>query len=181
MRINIYAEELPTERAVERVSTIAKTGRTFFGARIFLQSPKSLHDDDFDDDRSAVTFWGPRDVVAALLRSAADAISAGIETTSSPCETKPLANMSSPCETKPLANTSSPCEPTNGAPLGPQEEVTALLRSAARKVVASLYPAPAPAIEPKIETKPRSWARNACIPCKSCARCVTCRLCRCQS
>lgn len=72
MRINIYAEELPTERRVERISTTADTGRTYFGARVYLQSPESLHDEPGDDDRSAITFWGPREKVAALLRELAD-------------------------------------------------------------------------------------------------------------
>lgn len=75
MRINVYAEELPTERRVERVSTTAKTGRTYYGARVYLQSAESLHDKDGDDDRSAITFWGPREKVAALLRELADAMS----------------------------------------------------------------------------------------------------------
>lgn len=74
MRINIYAEEYPTDRRVERVTKTADTGRTFFGVRIFLESPKTLHDDAEDDDRSAVVFWGPREKVAALLREAADAM-----------------------------------------------------------------------------------------------------------
>lgn len=74
MRINVYAEELPSERAVERVETTAKTGRTYYGARIYLQSAESLHDRDGDDDRSAITFWGPRAKVASLLRAAADTL-----------------------------------------------------------------------------------------------------------
>lgn len=74
MRINIYAEEYADDRRVERVKKTADTGRTFFGVRIYLQSPSSLHDEQDDDDRSAVVFWGPRDRVAALLREAADAM-----------------------------------------------------------------------------------------------------------
>jgi hypothetical protein len=82
MRINVYAEELPDERQVEIVSKTAETGRTFFGVRIFLKSPKELHDEPGDDDRSAIVFWGPRAKVAALLRNAAaalDVTSAGPE------------------------------------------------------------------------------------------------------
>ncbi len=80
MRINIYAEELPFNeepglRRVQVVTTTVADGGTFFGVRIFLQSPESLHDTANDDDRSAVTFWGPSDLVAALLRDAADAMS----------------------------------------------------------------------------------------------------------
>lgn len=74
MRLNVYAEEYPTKRRVERVSTKAQTGVTYFGARIYLESADSLHDKDGDDDRSAITFWGPREKVAALLREAADAM-----------------------------------------------------------------------------------------------------------
>lgn len=77
MRINVYAEELPDNRRVKRVETIADTGRTFYGARIFLKSPDELHDDGDDDDRSAVTFWGPPEKVARLLKEAADAILLG--------------------------------------------------------------------------------------------------------
>ena len=75
MRINVYAEELPEldySRAIQIVQKTADTGRTFFGARLFLVSPDSLHDTPDDDDRSAVTIWGPRGKVAALLRMLAD-------------------------------------------------------------------------------------------------------------
>jgi len=74
MRVNVYAEEYPTDRRVERVRKTADTGRVFFGVRIFLESPDALHDSPDDDDRSAITFWGQREKVAALLREAADAI-----------------------------------------------------------------------------------------------------------
>ncbi len=73
MRVNIYAEELPhAHRGMERVSKETDTGRTFFGARLFLKSPEELHDTPDDDDRSAVTIWGPRAKVAKLLRDLAD-------------------------------------------------------------------------------------------------------------
>ena len=42
MRINVYAEEYPTDRRVELAKKTADTGRTFFGARIFLASPETL-------------------------------------------------------------------------------------------------------------------------------------------
>ena len=74
MRVNIYFEELPEHRRVKRVETIADTGVPYEGIRIFLKSPSDLHDTDGDDDRSAVTFWGPRDKVARLLREAAKAM-----------------------------------------------------------------------------------------------------------
>ena len=73
MRINIYAEELPGP-GVKRVQVVYKTadtGTRYYGVRVFLKSPKELHDTPDDDDRSAVTFWGPPDEVARLLREAA--------------------------------------------------------------------------------------------------------------
>lgn len=83
MRINVYAEELPKPddpRATEAVSVKTKGGRTFFGVRLFLKSPDALHDTPDDDDRSAVTIWGPRATVAKLLRRMADEIEvAGVE------------------------------------------------------------------------------------------------------
>lgn len=73
MRINVYAEELPNyERSTELTMKAAETGTTFYGVRIFLESPNTLHYRDGDDDRSAITFWGPRTRVAQLLREAAD-------------------------------------------------------------------------------------------------------------
>lgn len=75
MRINVYEEELPIVRRVERVSTHVKdTGNTYYGARIYLQSAESLHDKPGDDDRSAITFWGPREQIAQLLREAANVL-----------------------------------------------------------------------------------------------------------
>ncbi len=71
MRINVYAEELPTERRTERVTKRAAGGLTYFGARLYLISPSVLHDIAGDDDRSAITFWGPKRVVARLLRELA--------------------------------------------------------------------------------------------------------------
>ncbi len=73
MRINVYAEELTDNRPVARVRKyVEETDTTYFGARIYLESASVLHDDILDDDRSAITFWGPREKVAALLRKAAD-------------------------------------------------------------------------------------------------------------
>ena len=77
MRINIYAEELPDlddPRAVECVSTTADTGRTFFGARLYLKSANELHDTPDDDDRSAITIWGPRSKVVELLQGMINAV-----------------------------------------------------------------------------------------------------------
>lgn len=81
MRINIYAEELPDgigPDSIERVTKQADTGRTFYGARVYLASPDELHHTLADDDRSAVTFWGPRAAVASMLRAMADAMDAPI-------------------------------------------------------------------------------------------------------
>ncbi len=75
MRINVYAEELfePGDaRSVERVQTTTSEGRTFYGARFYLKSSIALHDTPTDDDRSAVTIWGPKVQVARLLRALAD-------------------------------------------------------------------------------------------------------------
>ncbi len=78
MRINIYAEELPDVPDVQCVSTIADTGRKFFGARLHLKSASDLHHTKDDDDRSAITFWGPRAKVAAILRAMADEMDKGL-------------------------------------------------------------------------------------------------------
>lgn len=56
MRINIYAEELTNE--VEMVKKVTE-GKTFYGLRLFLESSQLLHQTATDDDRSAITFWGP--------------------------------------------------------------------------------------------------------------------------
>ena len=75
MRINIYAEEQPDELGTRAVTCVMKKtadGEVYFGARLFLKSPAALHDTPDDDDRSAVTIWGPRRKVAALLRALAE-------------------------------------------------------------------------------------------------------------
>lgn len=80
MRINVYAEELPEEDdvAIERVETTASIGRKFFGARLYLKSPQELHHTEDDDDRSAITIWGPREKVAGILRDLADEMDDGV-------------------------------------------------------------------------------------------------------
>lgn len=55
MRVNIYQEELTNE--VDIITTVAETGITYYGVRVYLKSPPSLHYTEDDDDRSAVTFW----------------------------------------------------------------------------------------------------------------------------
>lgn len=61
MRINVYAEELTdeTELITKTVADDEFGERTFFGVRIYLESPKVLHHSPEDDDRSAITFWVP--------------------------------------------------------------------------------------------------------------------------
>jgi hypothetical protein len=78
MRVNVYAEELPESGAVEIISKEIE-GRTFTGLRIPLYLPvtlpdgtqargKFMHHAD-DDDSSAITIWGKRDL-RVLLREA---------------------------------------------------------------------------------------------------------------
>jgi hypothetical protein len=57
MRVNIYAEEITDE--VQSQEKTADTGNTFYAIRFILKSPESLHFNEKDDDRSAVTFWVP--------------------------------------------------------------------------------------------------------------------------
>lgn len=58
MRINVYAEELTSEvQVIEK--TAEDTGVTFYGIRVFLESPDKLHHTAEDDDRSAITFFVP--------------------------------------------------------------------------------------------------------------------------
>jgi len=54
MRVNVYAEEITdeTELVVKQVGK-----KTFYGLRLFLDSPDALHHTASDDDRSAVTLW----------------------------------------------------------------------------------------------------------------------------
>jgi hypothetical protein len=56
MRINVYAEELTSEVEIVRKTV---NQQLFYGARVFLKSPKELHYGTSDDDRSAITFWVP--------------------------------------------------------------------------------------------------------------------------
>lgn len=91
MRVNIYAEEMPPKPIVEVISKTVE-GNTFTGLRIYLQLPASYHlgphgeavpasSGDLeqahqmqapfihhpgDDDSSAITFWGKRDLREVL-------------------------------------------------------------------------------------------------------------------
>lgn len=68
MRINVYAEELLTDRCVELVSKkVKETGRVYYGVRLYLNSPDSLHFDEDDDDRTAITIWGDPKVVLPII------------------------------------------------------------------------------------------------------------------
>ena len=75
MRVNIYAEE-----TTSRVKIISKTieGRKFTGLRFYLELPATVGGKQYqgpfmhhpgDDDSSAVTFWGKKDM-RVLLRKA---------------------------------------------------------------------------------------------------------------
>ncbi len=74
MRINVYAEEM-----TDRVEIIRKDidGQVFTGLRLYLELPVTVngkqHKGPFmhhpgDDDSSAVTFWGKRDLRGVLIK-----------------------------------------------------------------------------------------------------------------
>jgi len=75
MRVNIYAEEM-----TDRVEIISKEidGLVFTGLRIYLELPVTTPDGNIsgpffhkpgDDDSSAVTFWGKRDLREVLKKA----------------------------------------------------------------------------------------------------------------
>jgi hypothetical protein len=77
MRVNIYAEEM-----TDRLEIIGKEieGHRFTGLRFYLELPATVngqqHQGPFmhhpgDDDSSAVTFWGKRDLRTALRKALA--------------------------------------------------------------------------------------------------------------
>jgi hypothetical protein len=77
MRINVYAEEM-TDR-VELVTKTTEDGE-FTGVRFYLELPATVDGRNVrgpfihrpgDDDSSAVTFWGKRDLRAALAKALA--------------------------------------------------------------------------------------------------------------
>jgi len=60
MRINVYSEEMTDDAAwVEKTDVLGEDGSrvTFYGIRFFLESSPKMHVTEFDDDRSAITFW----------------------------------------------------------------------------------------------------------------------------
>lgn len=69
MRVNVYKEEQTPEVMI--VHETAKTGVAFLGVSFVLRSPKELHHEGSDDDRSAVTFWGTsrEQLLELLLRA----------------------------------------------------------------------------------------------------------------
>ena len=75
MRVNCYAEEM-----TERIEVISKRidSQTFTGLRLYLELPVTnpdgtqhkgpfMHKPD-DDDSSAITFWGKRDLRKVLKK-----------------------------------------------------------------------------------------------------------------
>ena len=76
MRVNIYAEEM-----TDRVEIVSKEidGHTFTGCRFYLELPVTGENGEQfkgpfmhrpgDDDSSAVTFWGKRDLRRLLLHA----------------------------------------------------------------------------------------------------------------
>ena len=77
MRVNVYAEEM-----TDRVEIITKEieGNQFTGLRFYLELPATVngqqHRGPFihrpgDDDSSAVTFWGKRDLRKVLRKALA--------------------------------------------------------------------------------------------------------------
>lgn len=83
MRVNIYSQELITDRTpdtvVELIQQTSNTGIVYSAVRMFLHSSDKLHHPPADDDRSALTVWLPksswrREMVAASLEAMAGLI-----------------------------------------------------------------------------------------------------------
>lgn len=75
MRVNVYAEEM-----TDRIEIISKKieGHDFTGLRIYLELPATIDGRQYqgpfmhrpgDDDSSAVTFWGKRDLRMVLRKA----------------------------------------------------------------------------------------------------------------
>ena len=75
MRVNVYAEEM-----TDRIEIIGKEidGHTFTGLRFYLELPATVNGQQYqapfmhrpgDDDSSAVTFWGKRDLRLVLRQA----------------------------------------------------------------------------------------------------------------
>ena len=77
MRVNVYAEEM-----TDKIEIIGKEidGHRFTGLRFYLELPATVNGEQYqgpfihrpgDDDSSAVTFWGKRDLREVLRRALA--------------------------------------------------------------------------------------------------------------
>ncbi|ACL71522.1 hypothetical protein Tgr7_0424 [Thioalkalivibrio sulfidiphilus HL-EbGr7] len=77
MRVNVYAEEM-----TDRIEIINKEieGQSFTGVRFYLELPATVNGCQYqgpfihrpgDDDSSAVTFWGKRDMRHVLRKALA--------------------------------------------------------------------------------------------------------------
>src|SRR5690349_16526071 len=75
MRVNVYAEEM-----TDRIEIISKEidGHSFTGLRLYLELPATVSGQQYqgpfmhrpgDDDSSAVTFWGKRDLRVVLRKA----------------------------------------------------------------------------------------------------------------
>lgn len=75
MRVNVYAEEM-----TERIEIVSKEidGQLFTGLRFYLELPATVGGQQYrgpfihrpgDDDSSAVTFWGKRDLQEVLHKA----------------------------------------------------------------------------------------------------------------
>ena len=66
MRINVYSQELLTDRdipgemVVQTIEKQSNTGLVYSAVAMFLHSSDRLHHPPADDDRSAVVFWLPK-------------------------------------------------------------------------------------------------------------------------
>lgn len=78
MRVNVYAEEM-----TDRIAIITKVidGQPFTGLRFYLELPTTVDGQQYkgpfmhrpgDDDSSAVTFWGKRDLRIVLRKALAE-------------------------------------------------------------------------------------------------------------
>ncbi|SHV31488.1 Uncharacterised protein [Mycobacteroides abscessus subsp. massiliense] len=73
MRLNVYSQELilgndPTDVLMDRdgmpttevEEKVSNTGLIYTAVRLFIRSPKEIHQEPNDDDRSAIAFWLPK-------------------------------------------------------------------------------------------------------------------------
>jgi hypothetical protein len=76
MRVNVYAEEMTAR--VELVNKVNADGQVFTGVRFYLELPVTVDGKNLsgpfihrpgDDDSSAVTFWGKKNLRRALVEA----------------------------------------------------------------------------------------------------------------